>query len=114
MFNKTVLLITIIILCVGPGCSLYRIDSEETAGAFIPSKNPSDIIYAETLSQPHEIIGKLSVRTQRRQPFDEIIEKMKREAAIIGGDAITDIKNEEKSGGRGISTTYTASVVAFK
>ena len=107
-------------------CSIYRVNYEETATAFYPPKKSSmDVKYIENLSEPHEVIGFVTVNTERRQQMGEIIEKMKREAAALGGDAITNItmnsagaKKEVKwknfFANAYIRTTFTGTVVVFK
>ena len=77
------------------GCSLYHINSEEITTNYYPSKqSPRDIVYLENIDQPHELIGIVTVNAERRQRISEILEKMKREAAILGADAITNIRTD--------------------
>ena len=76
------------------GCTLYNIRSEETAAQYYPPRpSANEVVYAETVSKPHEVIGYVTVNAERNQKMAEIIQKMKREAAILGGDAITDISS---------------------
>ena len=108
------------------GCSLYSIDSEDVATEYYaPKSSTKDIVYLEQLDRPYEIIGFVTVNTERRQSQDQLIEKMKREAAILGGDAITNItSNAPESwkripfkralGNAYIRSKHTATVVVFK
>ena len=74
-------------------CSFYRVDSENTSEEYWPPKNSlKDVIYLEKIDRPHKVIGIVKVNAERRQSIEDVIEKMKYEAAILGGDAITDIR----------------------
>jgi uncharacterized protein YbjQ (UPF0145 family) len=76
-------------------CSLYNVSSEETTLNYYPSKpNTKGIEYLEDVSQPHEVIGYVTVNAERRQQLSEVVERMKREAAILGGDAVTNIQSD--------------------
>ena len=118
MNRKLFLLLTSVIFL--SACSLYRIDSDETAMEFFPSKKSGkDVVYLEKVDQPCETLGTVSINTERRVELSEVIEKIKREAAIIGGDAVTNIQEKPpvhkgilKNGY--IRTNYTAEVLRFK
>ena len=72
-------------------CSIYGVNYEETTTAFYPPKKSSlEVKYIENITSPHEVIGFVTINTERRQQMSEIIEKMKREAAVLGGDAAID------------------------
>ncbi|OGX26068.1 MAG: hypothetical protein A3D10_06570 [Omnitrophica WOR_2 bacterium RIFCSPHIGHO2_02_FULL_48_11] len=76
------------------GCSLYNVESEETTNnLYHPKYAVSDVHYLESVSQPYEIIGYVTVNTERRNTVEQVIDKLKREAALMGGDAITDIQS---------------------
>ncbi len=100
-------------------CSLYRIDADETSLDFFPSKSSGkDIVYLEKVDRPYEVLGTLTVNTERRWDKDEVIQKLKREAAFIGGDAITNIQEKPpalkgKLSNAYLRTNYTADVVRF-
>lgn len=125
MKNKN-LIFLFISLFILTGCSIYHVDSQNMTDNFYPSKNsPSDIEYLETVNQPHEVIGIAIVNTERRQTMDDVIEKMKYEAAILGGDAITDIKTDASGGWKKlpaqkfignayVRANFSASIVVFK
>ncbi len=107
-------------------CSIYHVNSEDTANDIYPSKPSADqVVYMEKIDRPHEIIGYITVNTERIQPMNEIIEQMKREAAILGADAITDIHTDasgvwkklpaQKFLGNGyVRANYKAAAVVFK
>lgn len=93
MMNRILSLLTIVLLL--SGCSIYHVNSEETATEFYPSKaSPNDVVYLEDVTDPHEIIGYVTVNTERNQRMSDVLAKMKREAAILGADAITNIKTD--------------------
>ncbi len=101
-------------------CSLYRVDSDETSTDFFPSKpSAKEIVYLETVTQPYEVLGTVSVNTERRTERSEVLEKIKREAALIGGDAVTNVR-EKPPVHKGIlqnaylRTNYLADVIKFK
>ena len=108
------------------GCSLYHVNSEDISTEYHPSKNsPLEIVYLEEVTKPHEVIGYVTVNAERRQRIGEVIEKMKREAAILGGDAITNIKSnatgqwlqlpaQELIGNGYVRADFTATTVVFK
>lgn len=92
--NRFVALISIYSILL-TGCSVYRISSEDTSSNFYPSKSSiSDVVYLERVQQPHESIGHVTVNAERRARLNDIIEKMKIEAAILGADAITNIQTD--------------------
>lgn len=85
----------IIIVLIFSSCSLYKVSSEDVTANYYPSKNTADdVIYVEKLDRPHEIIGYVTVNAERRQTISIVIDKIKREAAIMGGDAITGITTD--------------------
>ena len=91
----TRILTLLFIACLLSGCTLYQIDSADITDDYYPSKQSiQDVKYLETIDQPHEIIGYVIVNAERRQYLSEVLEKMSREAAILGGDAITGIKSD--------------------
>ena len=85
----------IAITLIFSACSLYHIDSKDITTNYYPSKQSiNEVEYVESLDKPHEVIGLVTVNAERRQTMDEVMVKMKREAAILGGDVITDIKTD--------------------
>jgi len=107
------------------GCSIYSVDSQDTTLDFYPPKaSPDKVAYLGKVDQPHEVIGIVTVDAERNSPFEEVVAKMKDEAAILGGDAITDVHQDLGEGAGNKTGTvlgkayirirYTAKVVAFK
>lgn len=92
MIKKFLILITLVLLT--SSCSIYHVTSESTTDTLYPVQTVSDVEYLETIDQPHEIIATITVNAERRQSISNIMEKMKREAAILGGNAITNIQTD--------------------
>ena len=123
--KKVILFIALSILA---GCSFYSINSEEVTENYYPPKNSVDsVVYLEEVKDPHEVIGFVTVNTERRQKMQDVLEKMKREAAVLGGDAITNITRKTSKGGEkmklaklkkffedgSIRATFTATVISL-
>ena len=108
------------------GCTFYQIDSKDTTLDFYaPKKSIEDVGYLEKIDKPYEEIGVVTVTTERRQSLEDVLPKLKYEAAILGGDAITDVqtdaggawknaKLQKLLGNANIRTKYTAKVVVLK
>lgn len=108
------------------GCTVYQINSRETSQDFYPPKTDIDQVqYLEKVDKPFEQIGVVTVTTERRQTLADVLPKLKQEAAILGGDAITDIKKDatitwkairpqKLFGNAYIRDTYSAKVIVFK
>jgi len=84
-----------------------------------------DVVFLEKSDRPCEVIGYVNVNAERRQLFSEVLEKMKREAAIMGGDAITDLRSDATGqwkrlpaqqiiGNAYVRANFTVSVIIFK
>lgn len=107
-------------------CSFYSVNSVETTTDYFPSKKSAlDVVYLEKLDKPHTVIGTITVNTERRQGLSDIIERIKVEAAILGGDAITNIQSDATGtwkrlpaqnliGNAYVRANYSATVVAFQ
>lgn len=107
-------------------CSIYHVNSVEKVDTYYPEKSVEDVVYLEEINEEHEIIGTVTVNAERKQrDIDDVLTKMKREAAKIGGDAITDIQSDATGvwkrlpvqktiGNAYVRANYTASVVVFK
>ena len=120
------ILFLILLMFFTSACSIYHVTSEDVNSDYHPQKkSPIDIVYLETMDQPFDIIGYVHVTAERRQAVADVIERMKYEAATIGGDAITDLKTDatgiwkklpaQKFIGNGyIRANFTATVVIFK
>ncbi|MDP2654460.1 MAG: hypothetical protein Q8Q08_10575 [Candidatus Omnitrophota bacterium] len=119
----------LLFLCVlgAAGCSLYHVNSEEvTFNYHPPKKSATEVVYLEAVDRPHEVVGFVTVNAERRQKMPAVIEQLKKEAGVLGGDAITNItKNgkggtEEKTGLKkflangNIRTSFTATVISFQ
>jgi len=120
-------LLLILLLALGNlSCSIYRINSQEvTDNVYAPKNSAADVVYLEKINRAYEVIGFVTVNTERRQNQEDVIAKMKKEAAVLGGDAITNLQVEAtdtwkkmpaqellKNGY--IRANFTATVVAFK
>lgn len=114
------------IIFLASACTLYRIESEEIASTFYQPKESDDqVTYLENVSQPHEIIGFVTVNAERNQSMEEVIKRMRHEAAVLGGDAITNITTNASGswqkvppkkllGNAYVRANFTATVVVFK
>ncbi len=96
--KKSFLLIALISFCFG--CTLYQIESDSiTSGKLKEAKKTKDqILYLETVTKPHTVIGKITVNSERNQKFENVIEKLRTEAAMLGADAITNIQTNAGTG----------------
>lgn len=107
-------------------CSIYHIDSQEdTLNYYPPKKNISEVVYLEKVDRPYEVIGRVTVNTERRQKLSDVMAKMKREAAILGADAFTNIRTDasgvwkklpaqEVIGNAYVRANFTADLIVFK
>ncbi len=123
---KRIIPLLILLVVVAAGCSIYHINSEDISADYYPSKKTAnDVVYLDAIDRPHEIIAYVTVNAERRQNIDDVITKMKREAAILGGDAITDIKTDGSGvwkklpaqhliGNGYVRANFKATVVIFK
>lgn len=112
-FNLSILML----LLISSGCTFYGVDAQEIVMApFGQNKQvASEIQYLETVTVPYEVIGHVTVNTERRNSMEEVIEKMKRQVSMLGGDAITNIVQTDKpSSITRIRTVYTGTVIVFK
>lgn len=124
--NKAILTLMTISITALCGCSVYHVNSEDITTNFYPSKQSiSEIVHVEQVDRTHEIIGYVTVNTERRQRMTDVVNKMKREAAIMGGDAITNIHTDatgqwqrlpaqEILGNAFVRANFTATVIVFK
>jgi len=120
MMKKIVSLIALVLLT--SSCSIYHITSTNTTDDYYPARDTGDIVYLDRIDDTYEIIGTVTVNAERRQRLNDIIEKMKREAAILGGEAITNIQSDatgpwkrlpvqQTIGNAYVRANFTASVV---
>ncbi len=122
---KKLFLLPLVIVAL-TGCTIYQIDSKDTSDAFYAPKTEIDQVqYLEKVDRAYDQIGVVTVTTERRQSLEDAIPKLKQEAAILGGDAITDIQSDATEnwkkvrpkkllGNAYIRATYTAKVIVFK
>ncbi len=108
------------------GCTVYQIDSKDTSLDFYaPKKSIDEVAYLEKVDQPFVEIGTVTVRTERRQSLEDVLPKLKYEAAILGGDAITDVRTDATGtwkqatlqkllGNANLRANYTAKVLVLK
>ncbi len=121
------LLFLFLSLTFASGCTLYTIDSYEKASQFYPSKaSTNDVAYEEVVTRQHEIVGTVTVNAERHQDLSKVVEQIKFEAAILGGDAITNIRSNSGTGkwakvkpqklfgNANVRTNYIADVVVYK
>ncbi len=123
---KRSILALILLTALTSGCTVYQIDSRDTTDEFYPPKKSIDeVTYMEVVEEPNVEIGIVTVTTERRQTLEDVLPKLKQEAAILGGDVITDIKSDatgtwknvkvQKILGNGyIRTNYSAKVLVLK
>ena len=120
MVKKIVSLIALVLLT--SSCSIYHITSTSTTNDYYPAQETSDVVYLDRVDDTYTVIGTVTVNAERRQRLDDVIEKMKREAAILGGEAITDIQSDatgpwkrlpiqQTIGNAYVRANFTASVV---
>src|SRR5277367_2288594 len=77
------------------GCTVYQIDSKDTSqDYYVPKTSIDDVAYIEKVDKPYTEIGTVTVTTERRQPFDDVLPKLKQEAGMLGADAITDVQSD--------------------
>ncbi len=92
---KHTIFILMLLMTFASGCTLYQIDSKDTTQDFYaPKKSIDDVTYMEKVDKPFVEIGTVTVTTERRQTLDDVLPKLKQEAAILGGDVITDIQTD--------------------
>ncbi len=93
MKNLKAILSLILLTGTFAGCTVYQIDSKDTTQDFYtPKKSIDEVQYLEKVEQPSVEIGEVMVTTERRQNLEDVLPKLKQEAAILGGDIITDVK----------------------
>jgi len=117
------LIVTIVLLS---SCSIYHVNSTDlTDEYYSPKSSNNEVVYVRNISRPYDVIGEVIVNTERRQISGEVIEKLKREAAILGGDAVTNIRTDATGiwkklpvqkliGNAFVRANFKADVVVFK
>ena len=83
------------------------------------------MVYLDKTDKSYVEIAEVSVTTERRQPLNDILPKLKQEAGMLGADAIIDVqsgptdlwksvKPQKLLGNAYIRTTYTAKAIVWK
>ena len=123
---KRTLLSLLLLTVILSGCTTYQIDSKDTSQDFYPPKKSIDEVqYLETVDKPYVEIGEVTVTTERRQSLEDVLPKLKQEAAVLGGDIITEVRtnasgiwknvNAQKIFGNAyIRAKYSAKVLVLK
>ena len=105
---------------------MYQIDSKDTSSDyFVPKTSIDDVAYFQQTDKPYTEIGTVTVTTERRQPLEDVLPKLKQEAGMLGADAIINVQNDATDlwkkyapqkllGNAYIRTTYTATAVVWK
>lgn len=89
----------VILAFIFSACSFYNIKSQETTLDYYPPKqSKDDVAYLEKIEKPFMVIGHVTANVERHQNFNSIIDKLRTEAAILGGDAITNITTDTGKG----------------
>ena len=120
MMKKIVSLVALVLLT--SSCSIYHITSTNSSDDFYPSRENAEVVYLDQVDDTYVVIGSVTVNAERRQRLSDVIEKMKREAAILGGEAITDLQTDATGpwkrlpaqqviGNAYVRSNFTASVV---
>ena len=124
MMKRILLLVCIIAFTCA--CSIYHINSEEVTTNFHPPKeSSSEVAHLENVSQAYEIVGFITVNSERNKTMEQIFAEMKREAAVLGGDAIIDIKSDATGswkkippqkllGNAYVRANFTGTIIAFE
>lgn len=99
-WKQTSILISLLLFF--PGCSFYQISSEEISSDFYPSKSSkNDVQYIENIkktNRPYKVIGSVTVNTERNKKRELVLDQLKRQAALVGGDAITNVTTNDGTG----------------
>ena len=122
---KSTLCALLVLVGLISGCTVYQIDSKDsTLDFYAPKTNIEDVVYLEKVDKPFTEIGVVTVTTERRHSLEDVLPKLKQEAAVLGGDAITDIQTDGSGiwkkvqfkkflGNAYIRANFTAKVIVF-
>lgn len=110
--NVGKIVVFLMLIMALPGCSFYRVDSQDTTLDFYPAKASfSDVAYLEKIDKPYEVVGIVAVSVENGQPLADVLGQMRGQAALLGGDAITAVEVEPEGAMR---KRYKSKVVVFK
>jgi hypothetical protein len=103
--------VIIIFSVIVAGCSLYRVDSKDlSSDLYLPKDSADQIVYIEKLDKPYDVIALLKITADRTSPLEDILVRMRYEAAVLGADAVTDVVSDHAL----LRVEYTAKAVVFK
>ena len=127
MKRIAIFLFTIFIISGLSACSLYTVDFETTSYDFYPAKTTKDeVAYVEQADRAHDVIAHVIVNAERNQKMQDVLDKLKKQAAVLGGDAITNIqtnagtgkwariKPKKLFGNANVRSNFVADVIVFK
>lgn len=118
--------VLVFLIFVTSSCSIIRVDSEDFSREFYPpKKSAEEVVFLEDISRPHTKIAIITVNTERHQPLEDILPKIKYEAAMLGGDAVTNLRTDATGvwkrlpaqkllGNAYVRANYMADVVVFE
>lgn len=93
---KNILSAFLAVFCFA-SCSFYSIESREDSPVITqPKKSFFDVEYEPEIKRKYVVIGDLRVRTERNRNMNDVIRKMKMEAALMGADAVTGIRIDDQ------------------
>jgi len=123
---KSFLFSLLFLVIFSSGCTVYQIDSKDTSqDYYAPKTSIDDVTYEQTTDKPYTEIGQVTVITERNQPLEDVLPKLKQEAGMLGADAITDVESDATPfwkavapkkllGNAYIRTSYTAKAIVWK
>jgi hypothetical protein len=123
---KSTLFAILFLAVFSSGCTIYQISSKDTSQEYyVPKTNIDDVAYVEKVDKPYTEIAIVTVTTERRQPLQDVLPKLKQEAGMLGADAITDVQSDATDlwkryapqkilGNAYIRSTYTAQAIVWK
>jgi hypothetical protein len=122
---KNTIFIFLFVAVLFSGCTIYQINSKDsTKDLYVPKTSIDDVAYVEKTDKPYTEIATVTVTTERRQTFSDVLPKLKQEAGMLGADAITDVKSDATDlwkklkpqkliGNAYIRTTYSAKAIVW-
>lgn len=123
---KPIFFVFLFLAIFSSGCTVYQINSKETSpDLYVPKTSIDEVTYLEKVDKPYTEIGTVTVTTERRQAFAEVLPKLKQEAGMLGADAITDLQSnatdmwkkyapQKAFGNAYLRTNYTVKAIVWK